>query len=128
MRRKTSRKALLKHLDDAFGDFIKARDRFCVTCGSTEKLDCSHLVRKARGNFLRWHPDNAYAQCRTCHQSHHNASEAPLILYAVDKLGRARVEQMQIDAHTETHFKNYQLEEMTRYWRKKLNGHEAGEA
>jgi len=114
-----SRKAVIRELDKVFGDYIKTRDKQCVTCPSKGPLDPSHLVRKARGNFLRWHPDNVHAQCRPCHMRHHNTSEAPLVMYAIDKLGKARVQAMQVEAHMVTHWKTYQLEEMIRYWRGK---------
>ena len=115
-----SRKAVIRELDKVFGDYIKARDGRCVTCGSSGPLDASHLVRKARGHYLRWHPDNVYAQCRRCHMLHHHTSEAPLVLYAEGKLGKARVLHLQQEACTVTQYKLYQLEEMIRYWRGKV--------
>jgi len=120
-----TRKGLIKAADDSFGRYIKARDRACVTCGRTDNLDCSHVIRKARGHFHRWNPDNAYAHCRTCHMEHHNVSEMRLIAYATEKLGAEKLDQMRREAQTITHLKDYQLVEIARYFEGKareLNG------
>jgi 5-methylcytosine-specific restriction endonuclease McrA len=121
-----TRKGLVRKVDDAFSRFIRARDGKCVTCGSTEGLDCSHIIRKARGHFLRWRPENAAAQCRRCHMEHHNVSEMALLRYATKWLGEEKLEAMRLEAHTETHFKDYQLVEMARYFDQKADEVERG--
>jgi 5-methylcytosine-specific restriction endonuclease McrA len=122
-----TRKGLVRKADDAFGMYIKARDGACVTCGRTDNLDCSHVIRKARGHFHRWNPDNAYAQCRTCHMEHHNVTELRLIAYATEKFGAEKLDQMRVETNTITKFKDYQLKEIVRYFTGKayeLNGRE----
>lgn len=123
-----TRSGLVKKCDDAFGSYIKARDGACVTCGRTDNLDCSHVIRKARGHFHRWNPANAAAQCRTCHMEHHNVTELRLIAYATEKLGAEKLEQMRVEANTITKFKDYQLQELATYFKRKaylLSGRES---
>ena len=117
-----TRKGLLKRADDAFGDFVKARDGYrCVTCGAhgDVTLDCSHVIRKARGHFLRWQPDNAYCQCRRCHMEHHNVSELRLLRYVEGVLGRDGLDRLRGNEGTVTQYKDYQLQELVRFFRQK---------
>lgn len=69
--RKPTRKSLVRTLDKAFGDYIKARDGRCVCCGETDpaKLQCGHLFTRAAYS-TRWVESNAYCQCSSCNLRH----------------------------------------------------------
>jgi len=65
----TERKRLVKKLDSVFSAYIRARDKSCIVCGSTENLQCGHLF--SRTNYsTRWDAGNAAAQCRGCNMRH----------------------------------------------------------
>jgi hypothetical protein len=86
-------KAAVKYADSWFAKYIVLRDKHCVTCGSTENLQCSHLYRRVHYS-TRWTEDNAAAQCKGCHFRHHNDSEHPLTRYIEGKMGRDDLETM----------------------------------
>ena len=68
------RKKLVKKLDEVVREICRKRDKSCVTCGSTEALQCSHLIGRNR-KTVRWNLVNVNMQCSRCHCYHHNQSE-----------------------------------------------------
>lgn len=58
--------------DRLFSLYVRARDERCCNCGSTEYLQCAHVVSR-RYQVVRHNPRNAFALCRSCHtyQTHH---------------------------------------------------------
>jgi hypothetical protein len=58
--------------DEVFAKYIRARDRFCITCGTYQNLQCSHYYTKRSHSSVRWDERNAHAQCSACHTRHHN--------------------------------------------------------
>jgi hypothetical protein len=114
-----SRKTAIREADKAFAKYIVARDKRCVTCGATGPLDCSHVFR--RGHYsTRWNPSNAYAQCRKCHFKHHNVTESYLLDFAKQMLWAEAFEELRELSNTTTHLKDYQIEEIARYFRSKV--------
>lgn len=57
--------------DRLFSEYIRARDGRCITCGTTEALQCSHYYGKKARPAVRYDPRNAHAQCARCHLAHH---------------------------------------------------------
>ena len=60
--------------DIVFSKLIRERANWtCERCGKyypeglRQGLDCSHFYGR-RHRSTRWHPDNAFAHCRGCHQ------------------------------------------------------------
>jgi 5-methylcytosine-specific restriction endonuclease McrA len=51
--------------DDLFSQLIRSRG-YCERCGSTEFLQCAHLITRARLN-TRWMTTNAWCLCARCH-------------------------------------------------------------
>jgi hypothetical protein len=82
-----------KFADDMFSLFIRARDKRCVTCGSTDRLQCSHVERRVR-KATRYSEMNAFAQCARCHSFHHYQSETPLRDYQINKCGVSAVQML----------------------------------
>jgi len=75
----SERKKAVAAADREFSRFIRARDGRCVTCGTTERLQCGHLF--SRSNYsLRWDERNAYCQCASCNMRH-EYDPAPLTMY-----------------------------------------------
>lgn len=70
--KKPKRKTLVNKLDKVHSLFIRARDKRCVTCGSTEKLQCGHIFTRS-AYATRWDlstAGNAHAQCAKCNIRH----------------------------------------------------------
>lgn len=59
-------KHLTAELDRLYSLFVRRREPFCTNCGSTEFLECSHHITRARWGS-RWHPLGATTHCRGCH-------------------------------------------------------------
>lgn len=58
-------------LDVMFSKFIRARDKSCQVCGTTNELECAHIFSRAALSG-RWNPDNAIALCHRCHMHAHS--------------------------------------------------------
>ena len=74
--------------DSAFSKYVRLRDKFCVTCGSVDNLQCSHLYAKKQHKSVRWDERNAYAQCAKCHFKHHQSDPFFYSQWAKDTLGQ----------------------------------------
>ena len=65
----------LSKVQEAFNAAIKRRDGRCMVrdyepcCG---ELECSHFFTVGSSPALRFHPYNAWTQCRKHHWNHHN--------------------------------------------------------
>ncbi len=68
------RKVAIRFADKWFSLFIRARDKFCYTCGTRRNLECGHLFPRT---FLgtRWHEAAAFAQCHNCNSLHESDTE-----------------------------------------------------
>ena len=56
--------------DRRFSLWIRRRDGGrCMACGSTERLQCAHIVSR-RYRATRWDNDNAVALCSRCHTNY----------------------------------------------------------
>lgn len=56
----------MKKADVLFAASIKARDGSCQNCGSTDFLQCAHLITRSYKS-IRTDPSNAVTLCRSCH-------------------------------------------------------------
>jgi hypothetical protein len=64
-----SRKDLKAELDRLTSLIVRARDRYCVLCGTAYELTCSHYY--TRGNpELRFDLLNCHAMCKGCNCQH----------------------------------------------------------
>ena len=102
-KRSSGIKAAVKYTDTWFAQFIKLRDRRCVTCGSTEGLQCSHVFRR-HSYATRWDSQNAAAQCKKCHFLHHTQSEYPLQNYMKRRIGQDAMDEMWFRSKQVSHF------------------------
>ena len=62
-------------LDALVRRIVRARDQRCVICGSTEALECSHYLGRAKMG-TRWDLRNVNLQCAKCHREHHAGNPA----------------------------------------------------
>jgi hypothetical protein len=104
--------------DKAFSAYIRARDPKCITCGAPT-ADCSHVFRRWH-HATRWDQNNAYGQCKRCHFIHHKGSESFLLDAVKGRIGAEKYEDMRDRWEKVSDFKTYQLEEVARYYRDKL--------
>lgn len=65
-RRENNTRLLKKKLDVLFSQFIRQRDKKCVRCGTTQNLQCSHIMSRVSLK-LRWDERNALTLCYKCH-------------------------------------------------------------
>lgn len=115
MKRKTKRKGLVKKLDDLHSKYIKARDKKCVTCGSTSYLQNSHRISR-RHYATRWCDINCNTQCAKCHLSWHGGFVSAYNSYIETKHGEGTLEELErrgrLTASECNLKKDYQLEEL----------------
>lgn len=85
---------LLGLADAVFSRFIRERDQWkCVVCGSTERVQCGHLIRRGK-HTVRFDETNCNAQCSRCNWKHNHFPEAYTIFF-IQKYGF----QAYIDLH-----------------------------
>lgn len=59
-------------VDIPFNAYIRNRDgNKCVQCGTTENVQCGHVIPKNNHLNVRWDEENAYAQCGYHNKKHH---------------------------------------------------------
>ena len=108
--RKISRKGLVRKLDKAVSLFVIARDKFCVTCGSSQNLTAGHLFSRIAYS-TRWDFENVFAQCLSCNLRH-EYDPYPLTNYYLGRFGKAGYDQLHSRYVTPRKFKDFELQEM----------------
>lgn len=71
---KSNRKKLIQKLDTVVSLIVRARDGKCVICGSTQRLQCSHLIKRGR-LATRFDLDNCSCNCASCNWRHNSYPE-----------------------------------------------------
>jgi len=88
IKKKRSRKSIVRELDKVFSEYIRLRDKRCFTCGATSDLQCGHLFSRVAFS-IRWDEFNAHAQCRSCNLKHeynpHIYTKTFIDTYGMDK-------------------------------------------
>lgn len=72
--RKTPLARLKREADKLMSQFIIARDKKCVICGSIKQLNNGHLISR-RCNSVRWDDINCNCQCYPCNFLHTHRPE-----------------------------------------------------
>ena len=77
MPKRTNQKPGSKHwrkkADIAWGKLIRERDGKCALCGTDQRLEAHHLIRKAHV-FFRHNLENGVALCSGCHRLSDNCA------------------------------------------------------
>ncbi len=76
---------------DTFSLWIRARDKQCVTCGSTNNLQAGHYWH----NVLDFDEENVNAQCRQCNHFL-SGNLAVYASYLIAKIGTKRFKALDI--------------------------------
>jgi len=112
-------------LDKVFSDLIRERAEWkCERCnksfpdGHRQGLDCSHFYGR-RHRSTRWHPDNAWAHCRGCHQ-YLGSNPAIFDKFARDKLGDVRYDWLMRRHNQVVKYTKSELEEMYQHYKAQL--------
>lgn len=115
---KISRTGIIKKLDKIVGDIVKLRDISCVTCGHGSNLTPGHLFSRVALS-TRWDLDNVFCQCVRCNGKHEENPE-PLKTYAVNLLGKNKVEELEFKWNHAVHWKVHDLVELYEKLEKEL--------
>lgn len=92
-------------LDTLFSEVIRTRDKMCVSCGKTGRLECSHIYSR-RHKGTRWDLMNAKALCFKCHRWwHENPPDAMDWIEMI--LGTAAINSLRMRARRPTKFTDY---------------------
>lgn len=116
--KKPNRKLLVKKADKAFGDYIKARDPYCVVCGTTENPQCGHLFTRMYYS-TRWNENNAFKQCCGCNLRH-EYDAYPFTKYFLDRFGVAGYDELHRTAKSIHKISNGGLELIIETYKRKL--------
>ena len=96
-KRKTAATGKVKKLDNAFREKIMERDGRCVICGTTERLQWSHLITRRKWR-TRWDPKNSAMMCAACHFKHHKQGPEDFVLWTIKRYGLEWYEQMVLES------------------------------
>lgn len=85
-------KARLKEADRVFSLWIRSRDKRCICCGTTERLQCGHLITRG-AKSVRFDEENSNAQCARCNFLHEHRPEFYTTQF-LRKYGRKKYEDL----------------------------------
>ena len=88
--RKSRPKGLKRKAWDIFSKYIRARDKKCVTCNSTNQLQAGHFWH----NVLDFDEMNVNAQCKQCN-TYLSGNLAPYSVYLIRKCGKKKFEDLE---------------------------------
>ena len=118
---------LTKKLDKVFSAYIRLRDSMpngcfrCISCGQIKRFeqgDCGHYHSRTH-MATRWEPDNCHMECR----GFNRASADHLIGYRrnlVEKIGLDRVNRLEMMAHSQKHWLDFDLQEKIDYFTREV--------
>jgi len=119
-------KYLKKKLDTIFSEYIRRRDSdddgygICCTCCCVihwKDADAGHYVRRGI-NMTRYHEQNVHLQCRKCNRGgERNASYAKFL---IEKYGKEILDVLCLLEHQTKKWKTWELEELIKTYKKKL--------
>jgi hypothetical protein len=104
--RKIKRKTLVAKLDEITSLIIRARDKKCVQCGSTDRLTNGHVF-PGRYQVLRWdirEDGECHCQCWPCNWRH-TYHQAPYYQWFINKFGIERYNELYREYYGSSGFK-----------------------
>jgi len=110
--------SLKKKADAIFSIYIRLRDKKCITCGSTENLQCGHFQSR-KHNATRYDPYNCQAQCVRCNMF--NWGEQYEFGKQLDKkYGDGMAESLKKKAQEIHKFTTYELQDIIDTYKKEV--------
>ena len=110
MSKKPTRKSIVKKLDKLVSEIVRARDKKCITCGSTERLTCGHLFSRVAYS-TRWDLTNCWCQCWGCNYRH-EFDPYPFQRWFAAKFGQKKLDELWAKFHQVKKFKTFELIEL----------------
>ena len=102
--------------DKAFSLYIRQRDQYCATCGTSQSLQCSHLYTKRAHMAVRWDERNALTQCASCHTRHHTQDPCELHDAIIERIGGEEYAMLKLKAHSRAHYLYQDLVDIEIYY------------
>tara|TARA_X000001036_G_scaffold334292_1_gene313204 strand:+ start:3505 stop:3882 length:378 start_codon:yes stop_codon:yes gene_type:complete len=118
MPRKPSRKTLIKKLDAVFSKYIRARDKYCVICGSSDQANNGHLFSR-RHYATRWSELNCNQQCYPCNFKH-TMDFVPYTQWFIKKHGQEVFDELYCTFKRPRKYYNNEIEELIETYKSKL--------
>lgn len=125
-RKKSDRTRLVEKLDRIFSKYIRLRDKQCVVCGSTDRLQCGHLLSKMSYS-TRWSEVNASTQCGHCNIVH-NTNPGPYMLWFIDNHGKKELHKLTKEYSSHKKFSNKNIKELIDIYTEKVRRFKEGMA
>ena len=128
MKKKTTRKNLVKRLDTVFSLYIRLReaDNEMVKCFTCEKvshykknMQCGHFQSRAKYS-TRWDPNNCQVQCYGCNVMQ-QCRQYQFGLNLEQKYGKGTAEKLLIKSQKTVKYSNEDLQEMILYYNNLVN-------
>ena len=113
MAKKPSRKTLVKKCDKIVSLYIRARDKYCVVCGSPERLTNGHLFSRTAYS-TRWDitkDGNCHCQCWGCNYRH-EFDPYPYMQWYRSNFGSKKLDDMHTRFKQTKKYSNVDLEEL----------------
>lgn len=109
---KSTRKSLIKKLDDVVRQIIRLRDTHCCSCGKRleDNLQVSHYIGR-RHYSLRWDLRNVAGSCPGCNLLH-NHNTLPYTTFMIREYGEEILKEFSEIMKLHTKFSTSQLEEL----------------
>ena len=110
--------------DIVFSDLVRERASWkCEYCGiylehDKVRLHCSHLFTRAY-HIVRWHPDNAFANCATCHRRLENDPHE-FGRWAEEKLSEERIGALRALVYSTLKLTKADKEDLHKHLRKEM--------
>ncbi len=97
--KKSTRKDLIKELDNLFREVIRKRDKVCQMCGKRENLQCAHIFSRSHFN-TRWDVENGMLLCVRCHLFIAHKEPIRFAQFVEQKLGEDTLTKLKMRADT----------------------------
>jgi hypothetical protein len=105
--------------DNAFAKYIRAKEKYCIICGSSENIQCSHYYVKKAHKSVRWDERNAHAMCASCHYRHHKIGEQEYAEWMIKNL-KEEYDLLKIKAYSTCFLALDELIDIEIYYTRKL--------
>ena len=115
--KKPSRKSIVKRLDAIMSLYIRARDKYCVLCGTSENLTNGHLFSRVAYS-TRWDEGNCFCQCAS-HNLAHEYNPHTFINWYIVHFGLEAYQALLEKHNTVKKFSNYELLELCEVYKQK---------
>lgn len=108
--RKISRKGIVVKLDHIVSLIVRARDKTCVLCNSSNQLTAGHIFSR-KAYSTRWDLENVWCQCWGCNFKH-TFDAWPYFEWFIKKFGQDKFDQLRVKFKSVRQYKTFELVEL----------------